>query len=79
MSKSNSGKASTELLEALHGVVVEDLLRKIRSGEATAADLSVARAMLKDNGVDAIATEGSGIGKLAEQLPFTTDDSEDGD
>lgn len=77
----NHGKAPQELLEALHGALTEDLLSRIRKGEATSADLSVARQLLKDNGVDAIATEGSGIGDLAKKLPFTetTNPDEDGD
>lgn len=66
-----TGRASLDILEALHGELVKSLLAKIRAGEATAADLSVARQFLKDNGIDAVPTESNGLGKLAEELPFT--------
>lgn len=39
-------------LEAIHDALTESLLQRIKSGEATAADLNVARAFLKDNGID---------------------------
>lgn len=54
------------LLDAL----ADDLLSKIKSGDATAADLNVARQLLKDNGINCIPTKNNGIGKLAEALPF---------
>lgn len=63
-------KATQEALSALHGALARQLAAKIDSGEATAADLAVARQFLKDNGVDAIPTGSNGLGKLAEQLPF---------
>jgi hypothetical protein len=66
----NSKKASTNALEALHGALAKTLADKIKSGEATAADMAVARQFLKDNGVDAIPTKGSPLGELAESLPF---------
>ncbi|QDP54796.1 MAG: hypothetical protein Unbinned5784contig1000_39 [Prokaryotic dsDNA virus sp.] len=59
-----------ELLEKLHTGVAEDLLEKITSGEATAADLSVARQFLKDNGIDSLAFAESPITNLATVLPF---------
>jgi len=40
------------LLEELHNETAQVLLDRIKSGEATAADLSVARQFLKDNGID---------------------------
>jgi hypothetical protein len=40
-----------ELLVSLHRKVVQALVDKLDSGEASAADLNVARAMLRDNGV----------------------------
>lgn len=70
MSVNDKGVADRELMEAMHRSLAEGLLAKIRSGEATAADLAVARQFLKDNGIDAIPTKGNGLGKLADQLPF---------
>lgn len=39
------------LLKELFTETVRSLLERIKAGEATAADLSVARAMLKDNAI----------------------------
>ena len=65
MSESNETQMST-----LHSLLVNDLLTKIRSGEATAAELNVARQLLKDNGVEAIVAEGNQLGSLVTDLPF---------
>ncbi|UYO52490.1 hypothetical protein [Rhodopseudomonas palustris] len=70
-------KATTAAMEALHGALALALANKIASGEATAADLAVARQFLKDNGIDAVPTDSNGLGKLAAQLPFATDDPEE--
>ena len=44
---------STEAtLSSLHGALADDLLRRVRSGEATAAELAVAVKFLKDNHID---------------------------
>lgn len=66
-------KADNEVLNTLHGLLAAELLRKIRSGEATAAELNVARQMLKDNNIQAIVTPTNPLGQLAavtEGLPF---------
>lgn len=76
---SNQGKASQELMEILHGILASSLADKIRDGTATAADLSVARQFLKDNGIDSIPTKGNGIGQLAQQLPFQNAPDEEDD
>ena len=57
-------------LEDLHTGVALLLLEKIQTGEATAADLSVARQFLKDNGIDSVAFADSPISNLATVLPF---------
>ena len=72
----NHKRADVEILEALHKELTDALLRKVRSGEATAADLAVARQFLKDNNIDAIPNEGNGLGKLASELPFQDDEPE---
>ena len=43
-----------QLLETLHTVLIENLLDKVKSGEAKAGDLNVARQLLKDNGIECI-------------------------
>lgn len=66
-----------KLLADMHLAVTEELLRKVRSGEATAADLNVARALLKDNNISAKVVPGSPMGSLVDELPFTGDDPDD--
>ena len=53
------------LFDALHLELTKDLVRRIRSGEATAAELNVARQMLKDNGVDSTAKHDPHLAALA--------------
>ena len=62
-----------DILEALHSSLATELSQRIKSGEATAADLSVARQFLKDNGIDAFATNDSLLQQLVDSLPFDTD------
>jgi len=66
-------RAKDELLDVLHGALAKELLRRIEDGTATAADLNAARQFLKDNGIDAVPTQGSPINNLMANLPFTTD------
>lgn len=46
-------KADSDLMGELHGATVQLLLTRIREGDASAADLAVARSMLRDNGIKA--------------------------
>tara|TARA_E500000081_G_scaffold2602_1_gene2822 strand:+ start:743 stop:946 length:204 start_codon:yes stop_codon:yes gene_type:complete len=58
-------------LEELHEVVTEELLARVRSGEATSAELSVAVKFLKDNGAsNDIITAESPMANLLKELPF---------
>jgi len=61
---------SRTALEALFNATVEALVAKIQSGEATAADLNVARQMLKDNGVELPPVDGNPTFNLVTSLPF---------
>lgn len=58
-------------LDQLHETVAAELLARVRSGEATSAELSVAVKFLKDNNavLDVITTE-SPLASLLEDLPF---------
>ena len=60
-----------DLLDKLHEVVTQELLMRVRSGEATASELSVAVKFLKDNGasLDVIMAE-SPMANLLQDLPF---------
>lgn len=64
--------ASKESLERLHTAVVDKLTESIDAipaGEkGLAAILNVARQMLKDEGIEAVAVPGSPTGKLADKL-----------
>ena len=62
-----------KILSDLHLAVSEELLRRVISGDANAADLNVARAFLKDNGIDATVDQSKPLKNLAESLPFNID------
>lgn len=58
-------------LEELHEVVTLELLARVRSGDATSAELSVAVKFLKDNGAsNDIITAESPMANLLTSLPF---------
>lgn len=58
-------------MDTLHDAVTQELLLRVKSGEATASELSVAVKFLKDNGasLDVITAE-SPMAGLLESLPF---------
>ena len=60
-------------MDTLHDAVTQELLLRVKSGEATASELSVAVKFLKDNGasLDVITAE-SPMAGLLESLPFDT-------
>jgi hypothetical protein len=64
----------SKLNEQIHQVLAEELLGRLKSGEATTQDLNVARQFLKDNGITGVATDDKGaqnpLGALATILPF---------
>lgn len=67
--------ASEELLGLLHDAVAQDLIKRIQSGDATAAEIGAAIKFLKDNNIEAIATENSKLKDLSESLPdFTVEE-----
>ena len=61
---------SDKKLKELHEVLAEKLLEKVKSSDATASELNVARQFLRDNGIDAVPTEGSTLKRLVDELPF---------
>ena len=69
-----SDNAVSKTLNMLHEAVAQELLDRVRSGEAKPADLSVAVKFLKDNGIEAIPTDGSLLKALFEDLPFDEDE-----
>ena len=63
------------ILDQLHDSVATDLLNRIKSGEASASELSVAVKFLKDNGAvyDVITAE-SPMANLLDSLPFDAEE-----
>ena len=61
---------SNQKLKELHAVLAEKLLEKVQDPDCTAGFLNVARQFLRDNGIDAVPTEGSPLQRLADELPF---------
>jgi len=58
-------------LQTLQDILAEELLARIKSGEATPSDLNVARQLLKDNAIVVdIRREDSPTANLADKLPF---------
>ena len=62
-------KATEQQFNELHGLVTEDFLKRIKSGEATTQDLKAACDWLKTNDITGVAYEGSPLDKLNKILP----------
>ena len=60
---------SLEVFNTLHLCLAKELLGKIKSGEAKAGDLNVARQFLKDNGVECIPVADNPMAELMNNLP----------
>tara|TARA_R100000781_G_C3988721_1_gene96159 strand:- start:17 stop:238 length:222 start_codon:yes stop_codon:yes gene_type:complete len=56
-------------LESLHTALVQELLDRIRTGDAKPSDLNVARQFLKDNGIECLPVPESPFGDLMASLP----------
>jgi hypothetical protein len=66
--------ASDKLLHELHRASIALLLKRINSGEATAADLAVARSFLRDSNISALPESSPEMMELATKLPVFADD-----
>lgn len=67
--------AKPEALEELHNALAKTMKSKLVDGTATAADLNVIRAFLKDNHIEATPEKGNPLGDLADALPdFSAED-----
>lgn len=62
-------KASTDSLSDLHGMLAQAMAERLKSGEATASDLNVIRAFLRDNGVDSDPQTDNNIQSIVDELP----------
>lgn len=64
-----SKRASEDILSMLHSTLAEVFLHKLRTGEASAADLSVIRQFLRDNGITADPTANEALKNIVDELP----------
>ena len=62
-------KASEDQFNELHQLVTKEYLARVKSGEATTADLKAACDWLKTNDISGVAIEGSPLDKLARLMP----------
>ena len=58
-----------KLLKTIHYELAKHILDLIKSGEAKAGDLNVARQFLKDNGIECFPVENNPIEDLMTNLP----------
>jgi hypothetical protein len=62
-------KASEDMFNELHNMVTQELLNRIKSGEASTADLKAACDWLAKNDISGVAYEGNPLDKLATIMP----------
>lgn len=67
--KKKHTKATEDTFNLLHNLVTEEFLSRIKSGEATTADLKAATDWLHKNDISGVATEGNPLDKLAGMIP----------
>ena len=58
-----------KILKTIHYELAKHILDLIKSGEAKASDLNVARQFLKDNGIECIPVENNPMEELMNNLP----------
>ena len=58
-----------KLLKTIHYELAKHILDLIKSGEAKAGELNVARQFLKDNGIECIPVENNPMEDLMNNLP----------
>ena len=62
-------KATEDMFNELHNMVTQELLNRIKSGEARTQDLKAACDWLAKNDISGVAFDGSPLDKLATILP----------
>ncbi len=65
----------TEKLNSLFDAVADELLTKIKTGEAKPADLAVAVKFLKDNNISCLPVDGNPLSELMKNMPFSEEDN----
>ena len=66
----NQVDTQEEKLNALQGMLIDEFINRISSGEASPSDLNAARQLLKDNGIHAGLSKGNPMEQLVDILPF---------
>jgi dienelactone hydrolase len=67
-----SKRASEDAFEELHAILTNEIIGRIKSGEATTADLRAAIDWLKANDITGVAVGGSPLASLAGLIPELT-------
>ena len=62
-------KATEDQFNELHNLVTKEFLARIKSGEASTADLKAACDWLKTNDISGVALDGNPLSKLAAVMP----------
>ena len=62
-------RATEGQFDELHSLITKEFLARIKSGEASTADLKAACDWLKTNDISGVAIEGSPLDKLAKLMP----------
>lgn len=65
-------RAGEELFDELHALLTNELVARIKSGEASTADLRAAIDWLSKNDVTGVAVSGSPLASLAGLIPELT-------
>ena len=62
-------KATEDMFNELHNMVTQELLNRIKTGEASTADLKAACDWLAKNDISGVAYDGNPLDKLATIMP----------
>lgn len=62
-------KASEDKFNELHNLVTNEFLARVKSGEASTADLKAACDWLKTNDISGVAFEGNPLDNLSKLIP----------
>ena len=62
-------RATEDQFNELHGILTTEFLARIKSGEATTADLKAAADWLAKNDITGIGCDDTPLGKLADLMP----------
>ena len=62
-------KATEDQFNELHNLVTKEFLTRVKSGEASTADLKAACDWLKTNDISGIAFDGNPLDKLTKLMP----------